>query len=434
MKARLLAAPVDLIRTKWPRFAEHRLPSIVIFLMVATFIAVVLYPYVVITVPTGFAGVLWKRFGGLGIYCWCVVGRGTVLDPHELRDEGLHIIWPWDRLFLYDLRLQTATQTYNAIANDGVSVSATINVRFQLKHNSVAQLHKFIGPSYIQTVVQPEIGSRAREIIANYTAEEVYSTKRQEVEDKIRQSAQAKLGDKLDDLVQPELTEQFQPQSQSGSQARPNLKHSVQIFDTLVLGMTLPDKVITAINNKIEQLYVAQEYQFRIEREVRKSERKQVEAAGIHDFQQIVSKGISNSYLRWRGIEATLQLAQSTNSKVVIVGSVKDGLPIILGNMDAPSPSTGGTLPTLTTEAKTSKESSLAADPPFSPDKTRADRLANSAESELNAAAKPSVAVTRHPQSFPPLSLVDIRALLSQFAGTNPEFAQRQIPSAGQRQ
>jgi regulator of protease activity HflC (stomatin/prohibitin superfamily) len=434
MKARLLGAPLDLIRGKWSLFAEKRLPSIVIFLMVATFVAAVLYPYVVITVPSGSVGVLWKRFGGLGIYCWCVVAQGTVLDPHELRDEGLHIIWPWDRLFLYDLRLQTATQTYNAIAKDGVSVSATINVRFQLKHNSVAQLHKFIGPAYIQSVVQPEIGSRAREVIANYTAEEVYSIKRQEVENKIRQSAQTKLGDKLDDLVQPESSEQFQPQSRSGLQVRPNLKHSVEIFDTLVLGITLPDRVITAINKKIEQLYVAQEYQFRIEREVRESERKRIEAAGIHDFQQIVSQGISESYLRWRGIEATLQLAQSSNSKVVIVGSGRDGLPIILGNMDTPTPPAGGTLPTSIPETGASKETSSTSDPPTLLENTLVPAQSNSSESKLNVTAKPPAAVTERPRSFPALNLSDIKALLSQFVGTSAEPTQRDTPSAGPKQ
>src|SRR5262249_34226552 len=62
-------------------------------------------------------------------------------------------------------------------------------------------------------------------------------------------------------------------------------------------------------------------------------------------FQQTVSQGISESYLRWRGIEATLQLSQSTNAKVVVIGSGKDGLPIILGNVDTPAPLAGTTPP-----------------------------------------------------------------------------------------
>ena len=139
--------PTTAERKRW-RFFERHLPNLSIGLMVLTLVAAVLYPYMVITVPSGHVGVLWKRFNGFGIQCWCWVGRGTVLNPLELRKEGLHLIWPWDRLFIYDERLQTATETYNAISKEGVSLSATINIRFQLRHNSVAVLHKFIGPAY----------------------------------------------------------------------------------------------------------------------------------------------------------------------------------------------------------------------------------------------------------------------------------------------
>ena len=125
-------------------------------LMVMLLTATVLYPYVIITVPSGQVGVLWKRFNGFDCYCWCFVGRGTMLDPQQLRDEGLHIIWPWDKLFLYNLRLQSTTQTYNAISKDGVNVTAQISIRFQLLHNSIAVLHKFIGPAL------PAIGRQPR--------------------------------------------------------------------------------------------------------------------------------------------------------------------------------------------------------------------------------------------------------------------------------
>jgi prohibitin 2 len=108
------------------------------------------------------------------------------------------------------------------------------------------------------------------------------------------------------------------------------------LYDTLVLGLVLPPAVNAAINRKIEQYYLVQEYGFRVEREKKESERKQIEANGIRDFQQTVTQGISDSYVRWRGIEATLQLAQSPNTKIVIIGSGKDGLPVILGNVDTP--------------------------------------------------------------------------------------------------
>ena len=121
------------------------------------------------------------------------------------------------------------------------------------------------------------------------------------------------------------------------------MRDTVTLYDTLLYGIELPVAIVTAINRKAEQYYISEEYKFRVEREKRESERKKIEAEGIRDFQQIVSQGISDSYLRWRGIEATLQLSQSTNSKVVIIGSGKDGLPIILGNVDSPTPSERGT-------------------------------------------------------------------------------------------
>ena len=131
-----------------------------------------------ITVPSGHVGVLWKRFSGPGIHCWCILPSGTVLDPSEIRNEGLTIIWPWDKLFIYDLRLQTSTQKFNAISSDGVSVTAEITMRYQLIHDSVPVLHEFVGPGYLQTVLTPQIGSETRSVISKYNAEDVYSTKR----------------------------------------------------------------------------------------------------------------------------------------------------------------------------------------------------------------------------------------------------------------
>jgi len=313
----------------WRRFIGRHLPSLTVTLLAALLVATILFPYVVITVPSGSVGVLWKRFNGYDLYCWCFVGRGTILDPRELRDEGLHVIWPWDKLYIYTLRLQSSTQTYNAITKDGVNVSAQINVRFQLLHNYVAVLHKFIGPQYLASVVEPELGSRAREIIAQYTAQEVY-TSRESIQSKIRADAQKSLSTHLNSLVQPEAMEQPDPKHYNDF-----LQNSINLLDALVLGIELPPEIVAAINRQTQQYYEIQEYKYRVEREAQESTRKQIEANGIAAFQRTVSEGISDSYLRWRGIEATLALAQSRNSKVVIIGGGKDGLPVILGNVDA---------------------------------------------------------------------------------------------------
>ena len=318
-------------RRGWWRFISRHVPGLSVLLMASGLIAIVLYPHVVITVPSGKVGVLWKRFNGIDAYCWCFVGRGTILDPKQLRNEGLHIVWPWDRLFLYELRLISSTQTYNAISKDGVNVGAQLSTRFVLRHNSVGVIHKFIGPEYLASVVSPEIGSQAREILSQYTAQEIY-TSREEIQEKIRISTQKSLGAHMNKLVQPDAMEQPDPKNYNNF-----LQDSIQILDTLVLSIELPPAIVAAINRQTEQFYQIQEYKFRVEREAQESKRKQIEANGIAAFQTTVSQGISDSYLRWRGIEATLALSQSTNTKIVIIGNGKDGLPIILGNVDSPA-------------------------------------------------------------------------------------------------
>jgi regulator of protease activity HflC (stomatin/prohibitin superfamily) len=323
--------PPPPIKRGWWRFVWRHLPGLAFSLMLVLLLIVVLWPYVVITVPSGRVGVLWKRFNGFDIYCWCLVGRGTVLDPRELREEGLHVIAPWDKLFLYDLRLQSTTLSINAISKDGVSVTAQINVRYQLLHHSVAVLHKFIGPQYLESVIGPEIGSQAREVFSLYTAQQVY-TSRDSIQQEILANTQKSLGANLDKLVQPEAMEQPDPKHYNDF-----LRGSIQILDTLVLSIELPPSIVAAINRQTEQFYLIQEYKFRVEREAEESKRKQIEANGIAAFQRTVSQGISDSYLRWRGIEATLALAQSHNAKIVVIGTGKDGLPIILGNVDSPA-------------------------------------------------------------------------------------------------
>jgi prohibitin 2 len=363
--------------SRWRRALERHLPSAVIYLMVATLVGVVLYPHMVVTVPSGHVGVLWKRFGG-----------GTVLDPRRLKNEGFNLILPWNLVFLYDLRLQSFTESYNAISSDGVSLNASVVVRFRLQRDAVPVLHQAIGPNYEKILVQPGIGSLTREVMAQYTAEQVYSTARQEIQDKIRNLAEARLSEKM-------MEHEGEEESY-----RVSMRDTIILYDILVTGIELPAAIMAAINRKTEQYYIAEEYKFRVEREKRESERKRIEGEGIRDFQQTVSQGISDSYLRWRGIEATLQLSQSTNAKVVIIGSGKDGLPIILGNVDTPA-----SLPT----ARTPSEN----------DTVNKQTTTAAAGSDTS-----SVATSGGPHSLWPLSLSDIEAYLSQILGTAPKQAE----------
>jgi len=395
--------------SRWRRFVERHLPSVVIYLMVATLVAVVLYPHMVITVPSGQVGVLWKRFGG-----------GTVLDPRKLKNEGFNLILPWNRVFLYDLRLQSFTERYNAISSDGVSLTATIIVRFRLQRDAVPVLHQAIGPNFEQVLVQPGIGSLTRQVIAEYTAEQVYSTARQEIQDKIRSLVEERLSEKMMEHAGEEGEESY----------RVSMSDTLILYDILVTGIELPEAIVAAINRKTEQYYIAEEYRFRVEREKRESERKKIEAEGIRDFQQTVSQGISESYLRWRGIEATLQLSQSTNAKVVVIGSGKDGLPIILGNVDTPALPAGSTPPS---GNDTNKEST-AAGPAVPLEKTAAARLATPTEKIAPASSgTPSTATLEGSRSFWPIrwpiSLSDIETYLSQIVRPTEREASSRQPS-----
>ena len=252
--------PPPTARSRWRRFTDRQLPIAVIYLMVTVLVAVVLFPHVVVTVPSGHVGVLWKRFGG-----------GTVLDPRELKDEGLHLIWPWNELFMYDLRLQSITETYNAISSDGVSLTASVNARFRLQRDGVAILHKAIGPNFLQLIAQPGIGSLTREVIAHYTAEQVYSTARQEIQDKIRQRTLEKASEKRMGPVA--LSDLF------------------ILYDTLLYGIELPPFVVNAINRKTEQYYISEEYAFRVEREKENPSARGSRPRGYAIFSRSSAKG-----------------------------------------------------------------------------------------------------------------------------------------------
>jgi len=401
--------------SRWRRFVDRNLPSVVIYLMVATLVAVVLYPHMVITVPSGYIGVLWKRFS-----------NGTVLDPRLLKNEGFNFVSPWNRVFLYDLRLQSFTESYNAISSDGVNLTASVVVRFRLQRDAVPVLHQAIGPNYEQVLIQPGIGSLTREVMAGYTAEQVYSTARQEIQEKIR------------DLVENRLSEKMM-EHEGEESYRVSMRDTIILYDILVTGIELPAAIVGAINRKTEQYYISEEYKFRVEREKRESERKKIEGEGIRDFQQVVSQGISDSYLRWRGIEATLQLSQSMNSKVVIIGSGKDGLPIILGNVDSPAPSAGTAQPSGNDTAD--KQKATAAGPAVPFEKTPAAALTMPAE-KLPAAtsgaappATPAPAPAASAQEtrslWPTITLSDIESYLAKMLLPAPKTEPSQ-PAAQQ--
>jgi regulator of protease activity HflC (stomatin/prohibitin superfamily) len=365
---------------RWRRFAERHMPSVVLSLLIAALALSILYPAMVYTVPAGYLGVQWRRFGG-----------GTELDPSRLAYEGLHVIPPWDKMILYDRRLRSIKETYNTISGDGVVVIMTVNVRFQINKTWLGVMHQSVGPDYVQTYLLPEVGNRAREVVANYTAEQVYQgTTRTQMQKDMLEAVKARFQG---------VANTYFGGSDGGY---------LTIFDTLVLGIELPPALVAAINRKNEQLYVKQEYQYRVERERLEAVRKVIEATGIRDFQATVGAGISDSYLRWRGIDATLRLAESSNAKVVIIGTAKDGLPLILGNIESPAPPPAQSLDRSTPAVNAPMENSPAANMK-TPPSVRPDGLTDAASPQppiavpgtLSGAVLPKAPVLSPPAGVP---------------------------------
>lgn len=285
----------------------------VFVLLVGLFMLVVFWNRMVIVVPAGSAGVMWQMFFG-----------GTRLDYGPMR-EGLHVILPWDRIYIYDTRLQSRDQDYDAVSSDGLHLKVSLTFRWRAFPKQLAYLHRYIGPGYPETLLVPLVGSVSREVISGYRAEDLYSTRRNDIQKEILSrllSHKTELGGTLFEDGQ-----------------------LVTLADMLIRNVTLPGQLQKAIENKLEQAQIVQEYRFRVEREKLESERKAVEAEGIRKFQETVTPAISGSYLKWRGIEATMELSKSPNSKIVIIGSGEGGLPVILDGFDRQGPAGQGAVP-----------------------------------------------------------------------------------------
>lgn len=292
----------DLARNRWrslsARLARLRTGAI-LTLCTALFLLVVCWPWIVITVPAGHVAVRWWRFFG-----------GT--DISQIYGEGAHLDFPWDQMPIYDARIQEINRNFDVLTSDGMMMTVNIAMRFRLNPATVGLLHKNVGPNYIETLIMPSIGSYARMKFAQYSAEDVYGARRASIQDEIREAV-------IKDLA-PHVAPGQAPVSPW-----------LFVEDVLIRSMKFPPEVAAAINRKMEQYEVKQEYAYRLERERLESERKQVEADGIARFQKTVGAGISENYLRWKGIDATLALAQSPNAKVVVIGTPRDGMPLILG-------------------------------------------------------------------------------------------------------
>lgn len=258
--------------------------------------------------------IFFRVFPGQEAVVWHMLAGGTSL---HVRDEGLRVKWPWDRAYVYDIRLQQETRTFEALSHDGLPISIEVSVRFRPHREALGHLHKHVGPDYIERLVLPELGAHTREAVSRYRPDELYGTRREEIQTEIR----AHLAEEL--KVDSDLDEDYE---------RITL---VYIEDVLIRNLVLPDQVRAAIDSKLAQEQAMLEYDYVLQKAVKEAERKAIEAQGIRAFQDIVAAGISERYLSWKGIDATLELARSNNAKIVVIGAGKDGLPIILGGLDS---------------------------------------------------------------------------------------------------
>ena len=256
-----------------------------IVILTVVFFSLLLSNRIFHNIGPGERGVQWSRFFG-----------GTVLD--RIYPEGIRAIFPWDRMYVYDIRVQQIDDTITLLAQNGLPISVTYSSRYYPHPDTVASLHQRYGPNYSENVVRPEVVGALREVIGNYRPEDIYARDEEGLLDEVYTVLQSN-----------------------------TMNHFIVLQDILIKELRLTPELENAINDKLVQEQEALAYEFRLRLEESERERKRIEAQGIRDFEQIAMIPI----LQWRGLEATVKLAESENSKVIVIGTGSDQLPVILG-------------------------------------------------------------------------------------------------------
>jgi regulator of protease activity HflC (stomatin/prohibitin superfamily) len=241
-------------------------------------------------IPSGHRGVFFKKFFGT---------KGTEFGT--IYKEGFNWHLPWNTMYVYKIQIQERKESLTVLSSDGASIKMEVSILYHPNPAHLDSLQVGIGPAYYEVAVAPTIRGVARGVAGRYKPEEIYSTKRDEVTIAIVEELKSAMADK-----------------------------HIMIENVLLRDVTIPARISEAINFKLTADQEAQKMQFTIEKERLEAERKRIEAKGIADFQKIVAAGITSSYLKWKGIEATLSVAESPNSKIIIMGNSSKELPIIL--------------------------------------------------------------------------------------------------------
>lgn len=268
-----------------------RLPKIGIPIVIGIIILFVLVMKSAITIDSGEAGVLYKTFGG-----------GVVTDERPL-GEGFHIVAPWNKVFVYEVRKQELFEEMKVLSSNGLDIQLDASAWYKPKYNDLGKLHQEIGEDYLQRILLPTIRSAARSVVGRYTPEQLYSSKR--------------------DAIQSEI---FAETKKIVS------NQYIELEEVLVRDVTLPGTIKQAIERKLKQEQESLEYEFRLVTATKEAEKVRIEAQGKADANKILSASLTDKILQDKGIDATIKLSESPNAKVIVVGSGDSGLPLILGN------------------------------------------------------------------------------------------------------
>jgi regulator of protease activity HflC (stomatin/prohibitin superfamily) len=210
---------------------------------------------------------------------------------------------PWNKVIVYEVRQQELFEKMQVLSSNGLEIQLDGSAWFQPQYENLGLLHQEKGENYVSRIIQPAIRSAARSVVGRYTPEQLYSSKRDAIQKEIYDETKKIVDDQY-----------------------------VQLNEFLVRDVTLPNTIKDAIERKLGQEQESLEYEFRLEKAEKEAERQRIDAEGKAVANKILSASLTDKILKEKGIEATLQLAQSPNSKVIVIGSGDSGLPIILGN------------------------------------------------------------------------------------------------------
>ena len=275
-------------RRRSKAFVRRHALSLISLGLLVCLVVVFFFDQIVISIHPGELGVLWRR-----------LGAGTVIDT--VYREGMHVILPINKMYIYTIRKQQFTESIDVLTLDGLTVKVKYTARYYLDKDTLPLLHQRVGPDYVNVVVRPDIRSVIRTLFGQYKPEEMYTSQKAI---QLHVSEQAKV----------RLSARF-----------------VTLDDVPIESITLPTRIAEAIEAKMVQQQLEAEYVYRISIAKNEAERLRIESAGLQLYNDTVNRSLTSSVLKWRGIQATQELAKSPNAKVVVIGAGDAGLPLILG-------------------------------------------------------------------------------------------------------